>query len=75
MYNFYPKLIYKLYAIPIKTLPCLLRRPGNLILKFIWREKDQVKALLKNNVSGMYLPNTRIYHKLIVIKCMVLILR
>lgn len=54
MYNFYPKLVCKLYAIPIKTLACLLTGSGNLILKFSCKRKRPrtVKTLMKNKVGG-----------------------
>lgn len=57
MYNFYPKLICKLHAIPIKILTCLLMRPDNLTPAFIWKRKKPriVKTLMKNKVGGTYL--------------------
>lgn len=48
MYNFYPKLIYKLHAIPKKTLTHLLIKPGNWILEFIWRKTKNSQDTPKN---------------------------
>lgn len=41
LYNFHPKLIYKLHAIAIKTLMCLLMGYGNLILRIHVEESQK----------------------------------